>query len=147
MTFELIGVPARGTEDVVVATHGRDKGAVFTGTEDGSIWRIVDHGRRIDRVAHTGGRPLGIEYDVDGRLVVCDGERGLLHIDPGTGAVEVLANRVGGVRMRVCDNAARPPACLSGCSRSRSPAYTCRPSPTMGRWCTTCSCRTPTSRW
>jgi len=106
MTFELIGVPARGTEDVVVATHGRDEGAVFTGTEDGSIWRIVDHGRRIDRVAHTGGRPLGIEHDVDGRLVVCDGERGLLRIDPGTGAVEVLADRVGGVPMRVCNNAA-----------------------------------------
>lgn len=106
MILELIPVPAMGPEDVVVATHGPDSGAVFTGTEDGSIWRIDHDGRRIDRVAHTGGRPLGIEYDAAGSLVVCDGERGLLRVDPATGGVEVLADHVDGVRMRVCNNAA-----------------------------------------
>lgn len=106
MTIDIIPVPAIGTEDVVVATHGRHEGAVFTGTEDGSIWRIAHHGRRIDRVADTGGRPLGLEHDADGRLVVCDAERGLLHVDPATGAIEVLTDRVDGVRMLVCNNAA-----------------------------------------
>lgn len=99
-------VPGFGAEDVVVGTHGRDEGAVFTGTEDGSVLRIAHDGRRIDRVAHTGGRPLGIEYDADGRLVVCDARRGLLRVDPRTGGVEVLAETVEGRRMRFCNNAA-----------------------------------------
>jgi len=89
-----------------VATHGRDEGAVFTGTEDGTIWRVSHDARRIDRVAHTGGRPLGIEHDADGRLVVCDAERGLLAVDPGSGRVEVLADQVGGRPLLVCNNAA-----------------------------------------
>lgn len=106
MTIEIIPVPATGTEDVVVATHGRHEGAVFTGTEDGSIWRIAHGGRRIDLVAVTSGRPLGIEHDADGRLVVCDAHRGLLRVNPDTGDVEVLADRVDDVPMLVCNNAA-----------------------------------------
>lgn len=106
MSFEVIPVPAHGTEDVVVATHGPHEGAVFTGTADGSIFRISHDGRRTDRVARTGGRPLGIEFDRDGRLVVCDAHRGLLRIDPDGGAIEVLAADVDGVPMRFCNNAA-----------------------------------------
>ncbi len=89
-----------------MGTHGTHEGAVFTGTEDGSIFRISHDGRRINRVAHTRGRPLGIEYDADGRLLVCDAHRGLLRVDPEDGAIEVLADRVEGVRMRFCNNAA-----------------------------------------
>lgn len=106
MSLQVIQVPAVGAEDVVVATHGPDEGAVFTGTEDGSIFRIAHDGRRIDRVAHTGGRPLGIEFGEDGRLVVCDAHRGLLRVDPADGAIEVLATHVDGVPMRFCNNAA-----------------------------------------
>ena len=90
MSFRVIPVPAYGCEDVAVATHGSDEGAVFTGTEDGTIWHIHDDGRQVDRVAFTGGRPLGIEYDGDGRLVVCDATRGLLRVDPGSGEVEIV---------------------------------------------------------
>ena len=39
-TFSVIPVPGHGAEDVVVGTSGADEGAVFTGTADGSIWRI-----------------------------------------------------------------------------------------------------------
>lgn len=106
MNLQVVPVPAYGCEDVVVATHGPDEGAVFTGTEEGSIWRISHDGRRIDRVANTGGRPLGIEHDSDGRLVVCDSSRGLLRVDPGTGAVDLLADHVDGSRILVCNNAA-----------------------------------------
>jgi len=105
-SLEVIQVPATGAEDVVVGTHGHDEGAVFTGTEEGSIFRISHDGRKIDRVAHTGGRPLGIEIDADGRLVVCDAHRGLLRIDPSDGATEVLATDVDGVPMKFCNNAA-----------------------------------------
>ncbi len=99
-------VPGHGTEDVVVATRGPDEGSVFTGTEDGAIWRVGAEGARLDRVAETGGRPLGIEIDLDGRLLVCDAHRGVLRVDPRSGRVEPVADRVDGVPMRFCDNAA-----------------------------------------
>jgi sugar lactone lactonase YvrE len=99
-------VPGRGAEDVVVATSGPDEGAVFTGTEDGGIWRVGHDGNRLDLVAQTGGRPLGIEIDLDGRLLVCDAHRGLLRIDTASGGVEPVTDRVGGVPMVFCNNAA-----------------------------------------
>lgn len=107
--FRVIGLPGRGAEDVVVGTHGPDEGMVFTGTEDGSILRIRPDGQRIEQVAHTGGRPLGLEFDPDGRLVVCDAHRGLLRVDPRTGAVQSLASRVDHVEMVFCNNAALAP--------------------------------------
>ena len=104
--LRVIPVPAPGAEDVVVAGTGPDEGAVFTGTEDGSIFRIARDGDRIDRVARTGGRPLGLELDPDGRLVVCDARRGLLRVDVTTGAVEVVTDRVGDQKLVFCNNAA-----------------------------------------
>jgi sugar lactone lactonase YvrE len=91
---------------VVVATRGPDEGAVFTGTEDGSIFRVSHDGDRIERVARTGGRPLGLEIDPDGRLLVCDARRGLLRVDPSAGGVETVTDRVGGLPMVFCNNAA-----------------------------------------
>jgi sugar lactone lactonase YvrE len=102
----VIPVPGPGAEDVVVATSGPDEGSVFTGTEDGAIWRVSHDGRRVDRVADTGGRPLGLEIDLDGRLLVCDAHLGLLRVDARTGAVEPVADSVAGVRMVFCNNAA-----------------------------------------
>ena len=102
----VVPVPGHGAEDVCVATHGPDEGACFTGTEDGSIWRVSHDLRRIDRVARTEGRPLGIEHHPDGSLLVCDAHRGLLRVDPATGRCEVLADHVGGRRLLVTNNAA-----------------------------------------
>jgi sugar lactone lactonase YvrE len=95
-------VPAMGAEDVVVA----DDGTVFTGTEDGALWALDPTTGSARRVADTGGRPLGIELLGDGHLLVCDAERGLLDVDPATGAVEVLLDRLDGRAMRFCNNAA-----------------------------------------
>ncbi|MDO9496972.1 MAG: SMP-30/gluconolactonase/LRE family protein [Nocardioides sp.] len=106
MNFSVIPVPGSGAEDVVVATSGPDEGAVFTGTEDGAIFRVSHDGRKVDRVADTGGRPLGIELDVDGRLLVCDARRGLLRVDTASGAVEAVADSVKGTKMVFCNNAA-----------------------------------------
>jgi sugar lactone lactonase YvrE len=106
MTFKVIPVPGPGAEDVVVATSGPDEGSVFTGTEDGAIFRVSPDGAKVDRVAHTGGRPLGIELAPDGRLLVCDAHRGLLWVDPATGAIEDIAAEVDGTPMRFCNNAA-----------------------------------------
>jgi sugar lactone lactonase YvrE len=106
MKLTRVPVPGPGAEDVVVATHGPDEGAVFTGTEDGNIFRVSHDGRRIDRVAHTGGRPLGLEIDPDGRLLVCDAHRGVLLIDTATGAIEPVTDVVAGRKMLFCNNAA-----------------------------------------
>lgn len=102
----VIPVPGNGAEDVVVAGPGPDEGAVFTGTDDGSIFRVSHDGRRVDRVAHTGGRPLGIELDGDGRLLVCDAHRGVLRVDTGSGSVETVTDRLDGAPMMFCNNAA-----------------------------------------
>ncbi|WP_203335692.1 SMP-30/gluconolactonase/LRE family protein [Nocardioides limicola] len=106
MSFTVHQVPAHGAEDVVVGLTGADEGAVFTGTADGAIFRLSHDGRKIDRIAHTGGRPLGIEVDGDGRLLVCDAHRGLLRVDVGTGGIEPVLAAVDGVPMKFCNNAA-----------------------------------------
>jgi sugar lactone lactonase YvrE len=102
MTLTVHPVPAPGAEDVVVAPDG----SVYTGTEDGTIWRVSRDGNRIDRVAHTGGRPMGLELFDDGDLLVCDAHRGLLVVDPSSGEVIPLVTEVGGLPMRFCNNAA-----------------------------------------
>jgi sugar lactone lactonase YvrE len=102
MSFEVFQVPAAGAEDVVVGAGGE----IYTGTEDGSVFRISHDGNRIDRIAHTGGRPLGIETLPDGRLLICDAHEGLLKVDPSTGAIENTIAAVGGRRMMFCNNAA-----------------------------------------
>src|SRR6476646_3046216 len=106
MNIDVFPVPGRGAEDVVVSPGGPDEGAVFTGTEDGALWRVSHDGRRIDHVAHTGGRPLGLEIDLDGRLLVCDARKGLLRVDVRTGAIVHVTDRVAGVPMMFCNNAA-----------------------------------------
>jgi sugar lactone lactonase YvrE len=93
-------VPGVGPEDVAVDAEGR----VYTGTNDGNILRLSDSGRRIERVARTGGRPLGIEIDADGTLVVCDAHRGLLRVDPANGSVTTLVDRVDGVPLIFTNN-------------------------------------------
>jgi len=104
--FAVIPVPGMGAEDVVVGASGADEGAVFTGTEDGSIFRISADRQKVDRVAHTGGRPLGLEIGADGRLLACDARRGVLWVDTSSGAVEAVTDRMDGAPMRFCNNAA-----------------------------------------
>ena len=105
MALQIIPVPGQGAEDVVVGRSGADEGAVYTGTEDGRIHRVSPDGH-VEPVADTGGRPLGIELVPDGRLLVCDARRGVLLVDPRSGAVDVLVREVDGRPLRFCNNAA-----------------------------------------
>ena len=95
------GLPGAGTEDVALDAEGR----VLTGLVDGRIVRVSPDGRHIETVADTHGRPLGIEIDSDGALVVCDARRGLLRVDADTGTVHRLVERIGTTPMRFCNNA------------------------------------------
>jgi sugar lactone lactonase YvrE len=101
-SLTVVCVPGQGAEDVLVS----DDGSVYTGTEDGAVWRILDHGARLERVGDTGGRPLGLEHLPDGRIAVCDARRGLLALDPVAGGIEELTTLVHGQRMTFCNNAA-----------------------------------------
>lgn len=102
----VIPVPGPGAEDVVVATDGKHAGSVYTGTEDGKVFRVSRDGALIELVAETGGRPLGIELLPDGVLLVCDAHAGLLRVDPDTHEVETLLDSVDGRPMAFCNNAA-----------------------------------------
>lgn len=99
-----VAIGGRGPEDVVADARGR----VLTGVEDGRILRLdglLDPDAvRVETLADTGGRPLGLELLPDEGLLVCDAERGLLRVDLGNGAVRVLADSVAGEPLRFCSN-------------------------------------------
>jgi sugar lactone lactonase YvrE len=99
-----VAIGGRGPEDVVADARGR----VLTGVADGRILRldrlVGPATPRVEVLAETGGRPLGLELHPDGTLLVCDAERGLLSVDPDGGAVRVLADSAAGERLRFCSN-------------------------------------------
>ncbi|WP_199435074.1 SMP-30/gluconolactonase/LRE family protein [Qaidamihabitans albus] len=97
----VVPVNGYGPEDTLVDADGQ----VYTGLADGRIIRISQDGRRIDAVADTGGRPLGLEFYGD-ELLVCDAYRGLLVVSPADGAVRTLTREVAGRPMVFCNNAA-----------------------------------------
>lgn len=99
-----VAIGGRGPEDVVADSRGR----VLTGVEDGRILRLdglADPATaRVEVLAETGGRPLGLELLADDTLLVCDAELGLLRVDLTTGVVRILADSVAGERLRFCSN-------------------------------------------
>ena len=102
LPLTVVPVPGPGAEDVLVAPDGR----VWTGTADGAI-HVHDPADGTTRtVAATGGRPLGLENLPDGRILVCDAHRGLLALDPVSGALETLLTEVDGDRLLFTNTAA-----------------------------------------
>lgn len=101
----LIPLGGTGPEDVLLDNEG----SVLTGVDDGRILQVNVADDTVRTVADTGGRPLGLEWLPDGRLLVCDALRGLLAVDLGTGRSEVLVHEVNGSPMRFCNNAAVAP--------------------------------------
>lgn len=88
----------RGPEDVTVKD-----GFVYTGVEDGRILKIALDGKTTAVYANTGGRPLGMQHDAQGNLVVADAMKGLLSITPD-GKVTLLTDSVSGKRMIFVDD-------------------------------------------
>ncbi|MET0236768.1 MAG: SMP-30/gluconolactonase/LRE family protein [Kibdelosporangium sp.] len=98
----VIPVNGHGPEDVVVDGEGR----IYTGVDDGRILRISPDGRRIDVIADTGGRPLGLELYGDDELLICDARTGLLVMPLPGGSPSVLATAALGLDFVFCNNAA-----------------------------------------
>lgn len=86
-------LPAGGHAPEGVAV-GAD-GSVYTGLDDGRVVRLRPGGGAPELFAVTGGRPLGLDFDGAGNLVVADAERGLL-LAGRDGSVSVLSRESGG---------------------------------------------------
>lgn len=95
-------IDGAGPEDVAITSDG----TVFTGLSDGRILRLAPPDGRVSVVAHTAGRPLGIEIDQDGTLIVCDAHRGLLRVFPDSGSITTLVDTVAGRRLLFTNNSA-----------------------------------------
>jgi len=93
----LVGVGV-GPEDVACGPGG----VRYTGFHDGRIVRFGQDGS-FSELANTGGRPLGMQLDGAGRLIVADALRGLLAVSPD-GAIEVLTDAVNGQKILFVDD-------------------------------------------
>jgi sugar lactone lactonase YvrE len=112
----------QGPEDVTVKD-----GYAYTGLADGRIVRVRIDGQTasgpapigpvvpggpapapspagtLEQIANTGGRPLGLQHDPFGNIVVADAKQGLLAINP-QGRIFPVARAFGGVPMRFVDD-------------------------------------------
>lgn len=79
-----------GPEDIAVDSRG----LVYAGTQDGLIVRVRPDGV-LETWANTGGRPLGLDWDPNGNLIVADAYKGLLSLD-ADGQITVLTTGVNG---------------------------------------------------
>jgi sugar lactone lactonase YvrE len=86
-----------GPEEVAVDSQG----CIYGGTQDGKIMRLLPDGK-LEIFVETKGRPLGLQFDKDENLIVCDSYKGLLSIDP-QGKIKVLATSADGVPFKFTD--------------------------------------------
>lgn len=78
-------------------------GALVTGLVDGRIVKLKPGSDTGEVLADTKGRPLGLMFHPDGRLIICDAHKGLLALD-AAGKLETLATEEGGVPFKFADD-------------------------------------------
>lgn len=87
-----------GPEDIAMDSTGR----LYGGTQDGLIKRLLPDGQS-EVFAETGGRPLGMQFDAQGNLIVADSWKGLLSITP-EGKINVLSTAADGLPFAFTDD-------------------------------------------
>jgi sugar lactone lactonase YvrE len=92
--IKILSSTGPGPESVAASSDGW----LYTGLQDGRVVRMHADGTRLETFARTGGRPLGLKFDVQRNLIVADAFRGLNSISPD-GRLTVLADSVAGERM------------------------------------------------
>lgn len=85
-------IDGRGPEDVAI----NRKGEIFAGLEDGRIVQYMALTGLWEKVIDTKGRPLGLHFDQDDNLIICDSLRGLLMVSP-TRKITVLSTESEGI--------------------------------------------------
>lgn len=96
--IQRLPVNSHAPEDVAIDSQDR----IYTGTDDGYIFRLQPDGTRPEVFTRTYGRPLGLAFDRDGNLIVADSVRGLLSIAPD-GRMSELTKGADGVAFQ-CTN-------------------------------------------
>jgi len=91
-----------GPEDATLGYDGR----IYITTSDGSIIRVQNRG--VSEFVNVGGRPLGIETDHDGALIVANAVSGLQRVDPD-GTVTNLVDEFDGQSLENANNLAIGP--------------------------------------
>lgn len=76
---------------------------LYTGYGDGRIVKFSMDGTQVAEFAKTDGRPLGMQFDTSGNLIVADEYLGLLSINP-QGKIEVLTDEVDGTKIFFADD-------------------------------------------
>ncbi|MDP3960211.1 MAG: SMP-30/gluconolactonase/LRE family protein [Pseudorhodobacter sp.] len=91
-----------GPEDVLLDAEGN----VYCGTRDGRIMRLAAPDfRDVAVLAKIGGRPLGLAFDAQDRIVACVAGMGLVRVTMG-GAVELLTDQTNRSLFSVQDDTA-----------------------------------------
>lgn len=86
-------------EDVAIDQQGR----LYGSSENGSIIRFDGRKEAPEVLANTGGRPLGMHFDFLGNLLVADGQKGLLSINP-KGEIHTLTTEHDGLPYGMTDD-------------------------------------------
>ena len=87
-----------GPEDLALSNDGN----VYFALLSGDI-KFLDNQGQIQSWVNTGGRPLGIEFDQQGNLLVADAFKGLLSISP-KGEITTLVKSVDGIDINYADD-------------------------------------------
>jgi len=74
---ERLQVGHHNPEGVAIDAEGR----IYTGLEDGRIMRLKADGGQPEVFARMEGRPLGMEFDGAGNLIIAGGDKGLLSVN------------------------------------------------------------------
>lgn len=93
--------PHEGPEDVAVGPDGR----IYASTSGGAVVRLQPDGSGLETFVETGGRPLGIEFDGSGNLIIANAWLGIQQVTPD-GQVTVLADSVDGNAIRYANDLA-----------------------------------------
>jgi sugar lactone lactonase YvrE len=111
-----------GPEDIA----GGPDGYFYASSRDGQVIRFLRDGAELGVFAETGGRPLGLEFDLDGNLWVANAPLGLQKITPD-GIVETIVSDLEGEPINYADDlaiAADGRVFFSDASSKHNPATT-----------------------
>lgn len=86
-----------GPEDATIGSDGR----IYATTSGGSIIRIQNRG--VSEFANIGGRPLGVEADRDGSLVIANAELGIQRV-ADDGSITTLLDEIDGETLANANN-------------------------------------------